>query len=76
MAAAAPLSKLRTGMPTPTELFRWWIIDARTGKRRLTRYAMTRADAERRLPGAEPDLSSREVRLLPEPGARQQRTLG
>jgi len=23
-------------MPTPTEFFRWWIVDERTGKRRLT----------------------------------------
>jgi hypothetical protein len=55
-------------MGTPTEFFRWWVLDERTGKRRLTRYAMTRADAARQFPGAEPDLSSREVRLLPEPG--------
>jgi hypothetical protein len=25
-------------VPTPTELLRWWIIDERTGKRRLTTY--------------------------------------
>ena len=55
-------------MPTPTEYFRWYIVDERTGKRRLTRYAMTRADAAERYPGAEPDLRTREVRDLPEPG--------
>jgi hypothetical protein len=32
---------------TPTEFFRWWIVDERTGKRRLTSYKLTRADAER-----------------------------
>jgi hypothetical protein len=50
-------------MPTPTEFF-GWIVDERTGKRRRTSYKLTRADAERQFPGAEPDLSSREVRLL------------
>jgi hypothetical protein len=52
-------------MTTPTEFFRWWITDERTGKRRRTTYKLTRADAERQFPGAEPDLSSREVRDLP-----------
>lgn len=52
-------------MPTSTEFFRWWIIDERTGKRRLTTYMLTRADAERQFPGSEPDSSSREVRDLP-----------
>ena len=47
---------------TPTEFFKWWIVDERTGKRRLTRYAMTRADAAERFPDAEPDLGTREVR--------------
>ena len=28
-------------MPTPTGFFRWWIIDERTGKRRLTSRAAT-----------------------------------
>jgi len=52
----------------PTEFFRWWIVDERTGKRRRTTYKLTRADAERQFSGAEPDLSSREVRVLPAPG--------
>ena len=56
-------------MPTPTEFFRWWIVDERTGKRRLTSYAMTRANAMERYPGAEPDMRTREVRDLPEPGS-------
>src|SRR6187431_1159637 len=55
-------------MLTPTEYFRWWIVDERTGKRRKTTYKMKRADAEERFPGAEPDLQSREVRQLPAPG--------
>jgi len=55
-------------MATPTEYFRWYITDERTGKRRLTTYAMTRADAVERFPDAEPDLGTREVRDLPEPG--------
>ena len=55
-------------MHTPTEFFLWWIVDERTGKRRRTTYKMQRADAEERFPGAEPDLQTREVRNLPEPG--------
>ena len=55
-------------MPIPTEFFRWWIVDQRTGKRRKTTYMLTRADAERAFPGAQPDLQSREVRNLPDPG--------
>ena len=55
-------------MAGPTEFFRWYITDERTGKRRLTRYAMTRAEAAERFPDAEPDLRTREVRNLPEPG--------
>jgi hypothetical protein len=67
-AAAAAFSKLRTGMTTPTEFFKWWIADERTGKRRLTTYAMAREEAAERFPDAEPNLSTREVRNLPEPG--------
>ena len=55
-------------MSTPTEFFRWWIVDERTGKRRRTTYKLTRANAERAFPSAEPDPQSREVRDLPEPG--------
>jgi hypothetical protein len=53
---------------TATEFFRWYIVDDRTGKRRRTTYKMNRADAAERFPGAEPDLQSREVRHLYEPG--------
>jgi len=53
---------------TPTEFFRWWIVGERTGKRRRTTYKLKPADAERQFHGAEPDLQSREVRHLPEPG--------
>jgi hypothetical protein len=56
-------------MTTPTEFYKFWIIDERTGKRRLTRYAMTREEAaERFSEGAEPDLRTREVRQLDPPG--------
>jgi hypothetical protein len=55
-------------MTTPTEFFKFWIVDERTGKSRLTTYKLTRANAERQFPGAEPDLYSREVRNLPDPG--------
>jgi hypothetical protein len=56
-------------MTTSTEFFRWRITDERTGKRRLTRYAMTRAEAAERFgDDAEPDLRTREIRHLPEAG--------
>jgi hypothetical protein len=55
-------------MPIPTEFFRWFIVDERTGKRRLTTYAMTRKHAAERFPDAEPDLRTREVRNLPDRG--------
>jgi hypothetical protein len=55
-------------MSTPTEFYRWNIVDERTGKRRLTTYATTRADVAERFPGAEPDLQSRETRNVPDPG--------
>ena len=54
-------------MPTPTEFFRWWIVDERTGERRLTTYKLSRADAQRAFPTAEPDWETREVRDLPDP---------
>lgn len=61
-------------MPIPTEFFRWWITDERTGKRRLTRFAMTRAEAAERYPGAEPNVRTREVRDLPAPGEARANT--
>jgi hypothetical protein len=53
---------------TPTEFYNWWIIDELTGLRRLTTYKLTRVDAKRAFPGAEPDLQTRELRNVPEPG--------
>jgi hypothetical protein len=53
-------------MPTPTEFFHWWIADDHTGQRRLTTFKLSRADAEKAFPGAEPDLQTREVRDLPD----------
>jgi len=53
---------------TPTEFYNWWIIDERTGTRRLTTYKLTRADAERAFPGAQPELQTRELRYLPNAG--------
>jgi hypothetical protein len=35
-----------TRMPIETEFFRWYISDEVSGRRRLTRYAMTRAETE------------------------------
>jgi len=55
-------------MSIPTEFFRWWIVDERTGEHRLTTYKLTRADAARAFPGAAPDLQTRELRDLHEPG--------
>ena len=52
----------------PTEFFKFWITDERTGKRRLTTYKMTRAEAAERYADAEPDLKTREVRHLPAEG--------
>jgi hypothetical protein len=40
----------------PTEFYNWWITDECKGERRLTTYKLTRADAKRAFPGAEPDL--------------------
>jgi hypothetical protein len=53
-------------MTVLTEFFRWWIRDERTGERRLTSYKLSRADAERAFPGAEPEPSTRELRDLPD----------
>ena len=45
-----------------TEYFKWWVIDRRTGERELTDQRLSREDAQRRFPGAVPDLRSREFR--------------
>ena len=44
-----------------TELFQWWFVDEVTGKRQLTKFKLSRENAERAFPGATPDLESREV---------------
>jgi hypothetical protein len=53
---------------TSTEFFNRWIVDERTGERRLTTYKLTRADAEKAFPGAEADLKTLEIRHLPGAG--------
>jgi len=55
-------------MTIATEFFRWWIVDELTGERNLSSYLLTRADAARAFPGAEPDVRTREVRDLPSEG--------
>ena len=52
-------------MEEPLVVWRWWIVDDRTGKRRLTKWHMTEKDALERHPAAERDPSSREVRHNP-----------
>lgn len=52
-------------MATPaTEFYNRWIVDARTGERRRTTYKLSRANAERAFPGAEPDLNTHELREI------------
>jgi hypothetical protein len=55
-----------------TELYRFYVVDEVTGKPRLTRYRMTREEANERHPGAEPELRSLEIRDLPESPAEFQ----
>jgi hypothetical protein len=55
-------------MAIPTEFFNWWVLDERTGERRLTTYKLSRGDAERAFPGAEPHPSTLEIRSLPSAG--------
>ena len=52
---------------TPTEYFKWWTVDERTGERRTTTYKLSRADAKRTFPGARPVLETREIRYLSDP---------
>ena len=59
-------SKMTDGHPS--EFFKWWIVDESTGKRSLSTYLKTRADAARAFPGAEPDVRTREIRDLPSAG--------
>lgn len=43
------------------EFYRWWIVDASTGERSLTPYKLSRANAAKAFPGAEPDLETCEL---------------
>jgi len=56
-------------MTVQTEYFLWWVDDDGTGKPRRTTYKLTRADAARAFPGADPDVSSREIRDCSDPAA-------
>jgi len=46
-------------------VWRWWIVDERTGKRRLTKWHITEADALGRYSNAEREASAREERHDP-----------
>lgn len=50
-------------MPTEVEVFRF-LTPALKGRLTLTRYKMTRETAATRFPGCEPDLATREVRVV------------
>jgi len=55
-------------MPAATEYFQFGVVEERIGKRALTAYKLSRADAARAFPGAEADLTSCEVRDVARPG--------
>ena len=55
-------------MDVLAEYFNWWVVDETTGERQLTRFKLSRENAQRAFPGAEPDLHSREVHDLAAPG--------
>ena len=57
-AAGTPMKKV--------EAFRWKFYDAMLRKERLSTLHMTREEAGQRLPGAVADLTTREVRYVPE----------
>jgi hypothetical protein len=48
------------------EAFRWKFYDAMIRRERLTTLHLTREEAAVRFPGSVPDLTTREVRYLPE----------
>ena len=54
-------------MSPEAEYFRFWVVDEVTSRLRHTSYKMTREQAAERYPGADPDLSTREVRQTPPP---------
>jgi len=49
-------------MDTLIEFFNWWVVDERTGDRWLTTYKLSRPDAQRAFPCAEPEPLTRDVR--------------
>jgi len=51
----------------PTPFYRWEYADPETGRRRVTSYRMTRAEAQKRFPGAIAVPTSLEWRNLPAP---------
>jgi hypothetical protein len=61
-----PCEQTKLGMATVIEYFNWWIVDDHTGRRCLTTFKLSRADAQRAFPGAEPDPLTREVRCVPD----------
>ena len=70
MRASAAKDWLRYAglVPAVIEYFQFWVVEERTGKRALTAYKLSRADAARAFPGAEADLTSCEVRDVARPG--------
>jgi hypothetical protein len=51
-------------MAEPLVVHRYWIVDERSGVRRLTSAHLSAQEAARRHPGAEPEPASRERRWL------------
>lgn len=63
--AAAKLlthAELDGNLPMVVEFFKWWVVDERTGDRWLTTYKLSRPDAQRAFPCAEPEPLTRDVR--------------
>ena len=58
------------------EYFNWWVVDEATGERELTKFKLSRENAQRAFPGATPDLQSREVHDLTAPGELRAETRG
>ena len=52
-------------MAAPTEVFRWWIVDQVSGKRVLTSYKLTRAQAALSFARAEPNVDTPSSGTLP-----------
>ena len=60
---------VRHNVRTPTDYCLWWVFDNGSGKPRRTTDKLTRADAARAFPGAQPHVSSRAIRNRPDPAA-------